>query len=143
MISWKTKHMKGVILFTLFIASFAIAQAQQPVDTANIYYGKPTEIAEFKGGINGWSRFLERTLDRDLLDRNQAPQGQYTVVVSFVLSEKGEVLFVQSDTDPGYGTREEAIRVVWKSSKNWIPAKLNGTPVRTWCKQSITLVQSY
>jgi protein TonB len=135
--------MKRAILCTLFIASFAVAQAQQPVDTANIYYGKPTTFAEFKGGLNGWLRFLEQNLDRDLLDRNGAPQGKYTVQLEFVLSEKGEILFIKSDTDPGYGTREEAIRVILKSSKNWIPAKLNGTPIRTWCKQSITLAQNF
>lgn len=133
--------MKQAFLFIAFFSLLSIAKAQEPVDTANIYYGKPTEIAEFKGGINGWSRFLEKTLDRDLLDRNQAPQGRYTVNVAFVLSEKGEILFVKSETDPGYGTREEAMRVILKSSKNWIPAKLNGTPVRIWSRQTITLHQ--
>lgn len=135
--------MKQAFFLILFFSLLSTAKAQEPVDTANIYYGKPTEMAEFKGKLNGWLRFLENNLDRDLMARNQAPQGKYTVVVDFVLSEKGEILFVKSDTDPGYGTREEAMRVIWKSSKNWIPAKLNGTPVRTWCKQSITLVHNF
>ncbi len=135
--------MKQAFFLILFFSLLSTPKAQEPVDTANIYYGKPTENAEFKGGINGWLRFLERNLDRNLMYRNQAPQGKYTVVIAFVLSEKGEILFVKSETDPGYGTREEAMRVILKSSKNWIPAKLNGTPVRTWCRQSITLVQNF
>lgn len=135
--------MKRAILCTLFIASFAIAQAQQPVDTANIYYGNPTEIAEFKGGKNRWILFLQYNLDRDVTQRNGAPEGRYTVIVDYVLSEKGEILFVQSDTDPGYGTKEAAIQVIKKSTKNWIPAKVNGTPVRTWQRQSITFICSY
>jgi len=135
--------MKQAFLLLAFFSLLSIARAQEPVDTANIYYGKPTEFAEFKGKLNGWLRFLENNLDRDVLDRNSAPAGSYTVIVDFVLSEKGEVLFVKSDTDPGYGAKEAAMQVIWKSSKNWIPAKLNGTPVRTWCRQSITLVQNF
>lgn len=134
--------MKQAFLFIAFFSLLSIAKAQEPVDTANIYYGKPTEFAEFKGKLNGWLRFLENNLDRDVLDRNSAPAGSYTVIVDFVLSEKGEVLFVKSDTDPGYGAKETAMQVIWKSSRNWIPAKLNGAPIRTWCRQSITLVQN-
>lgn len=133
--------MKQAFFLILFFGLLSTATAQAPVDTANIYYGKPTEVAEFKGKLNGWLRFLENNLDRDVLDRNSAPAGSYRVIVDFVLSEKGEVLFVKSDTDPGYGAREAAMQVIWKSSKNWIPAKLNGTPVRIWHRQTITLNQ--
>ena len=44
---------------------------------------------------------------------------------------------MEAENDPGYGTAEEAVRVM-KLSPNWIPAKQNGKPVLYKNKQTIT-----
>ncbi len=93
--------------------------------------------AEFPGGIKEWQRFLERNLNSDLPTENGAPTGVYTVTVSFVVDTEGRVSDVKAENDPGYGTRDEAIRVIKKGPK-WVPANQNGRPVVYRHKQMIT-----
>jgi hypothetical protein len=93
--------------------------------------------AKFNGGIPAWTKYLQRNLILDIAARNRAPVGQYTVVVAFVINKEGKVDEVVADRDPGYGTKEEAIRVV-RNSPKWMPATQNGEPVIYRHKQSIT-----
>ncbi|MBW0176830.1 energy transducer TonB [Sediminibacterium sp.] len=93
--------------------------------------------AEFPGGIKEWQRFLERNLNSDLPTDNGAPVGVYTVTVSFVVDTEGKVSDVKAENDPGYGTKDEAVRVIRKGPK-WIPANQNGRAVVYRHKQMIT-----
>jgi protein TonB len=93
--------------------------------------------AEFPGGLPAWTKYLERTLNRDLPVENGAPPGKYTVVVSFIVSKTGDISDVTAENDPGYGTKAEAIRVIQKGPK-WKPAVQNGRNVIYRHKQSIT-----
>lgn len=93
--------------------------------------------AEFPGGIKEWQKFLERNLNSELPTENGAPVGVYTVVVTFIVDIDGKVSDVQAESDPGYGTKDEAIRVIRKGPK-WIPANQNGRSVEYRHKQAIT-----
>ena len=98
----------------------------------------PVQIeAKFPGGQDAWLNYLERNLRTEIPVDNGAPAGKYTVVVSFLVDKDGNISEVQSLNDPGYGTAEEAIRVI-KKSKQWSPAQQNGQPVIYHQKQSIT-----
>ncbi len=92
--------------------------------------------AEFPGGQSGWIRYLERTLNRDLPVENGAPSGKYAVVVSFVVSRDGSISDVKAENDPGYGTKEEAVRVITRGPK-WKPAVQNGRNVIYRHRQAI------
>ena len=92
--------------------------------------------AEFPGGQSGWIRYLERTLNRDLPVENGAPSGKYAVVVSFVVSRDGSISDVRAESDPGYGTKEEAVRVITRGPK-WKPAVQNGRNVIYRHRQAI------
>lgn len=93
--------------------------------------------AEFPGGIKEWQKFLERNLNSELPTENGAPVGVYTVVVTFIVDVDGKVSDVKAESDPGYGTKDEAIRVIRKGPK-WIPANQNGRSVEYRHKQAIT-----
>ncbi len=95
--------------------------------------------AEFPGGIKGWSKYLERNLNSSLPVENGAPTGRYTVVVSFIVDKAGSISDVVAENDPGYGTKNEAIRVITKGP-NWKPAVQNGRNVIYRHKQSITFL---
>jgi protein TonB len=95
--------------------------------------------AKFPGGIGAWSKYLERTLNTSTPIDNGAPTGKYTVVLSFIVDKEGNVSDVQALNDPGYGTVEEAIKVI-KKSKQWLPAVQNGRNVNYRQKQAITFV---
>jgi protein TonB len=97
--------------------------------------------AEFPGGLPAWTKYLERNLNRDLPVNNGAPPGKYTVVVSFIVDKNGGISEVQSENDPGYGTKDEAVRVI-KKGPSWKPAVQNGRNVIYRHKQSITFVVS-
>ena len=93
--------------------------------------------AEFPGGLPAWTKYLERNLNRDLPVNNGAPPGKYTVVVSFIVDKNGGISEVQAENDPGYGTKEEAVRVI-KKGPGWKAAVQNGRNVIYRHKQSIT-----
>jgi len=97
--------------------------------------------AEFPGGQQGWIRYLERTLNRDLPVENGAPTGKYSVVVSFIVSKDGTISEVKAENDPGYGTKDEAVRVIQKGPK-WKPAVQNGRNVIYRHRQAIVFMVS-
>jgi len=97
--------------------------------------------AEFQGGLPGWSNYLSEHLNSDIPTKKNAPDGKYTVVVTFIVDLKGNVIDVDAENDPGYGTKQEAIRVIRKSPK-WQPAIKNGKPTIYRHRQSITFVVS-
>ena len=97
--------------------------------------------AEFPGGLPAWAKYLERNLNRDLPVENGAPPGKYTVVVSFIVSKDGTISDVVAENDPGYGTKNEAVRVITRGPK-WKPAVQNGRNVIYRHKQSITFMVS-
>ncbi|WP_026751097.1 energy transducer TonB [Sediminibacterium sp. C3] len=97
--------------------------------------------AEFPGGLSAWAKYLERNLNRDLPVENGAPPGKYTVVVSFIVAKDGTISDVVAENDPGYGTKNEAVRVITRGPK-WKPAVQNGRNVIYRHKQSITFMVS-
>lgn len=93
--------------------------------------------AQFPGGIEGWRRFLERNLNKDIASENGAPAADYSVIVSFIVNKEGVISDVRAENDPGYGTKAEAIRVIQKGPR-WTPAIQNGRNVIYRQKQKIT-----
>jgi TonB-dependent SusC/RagA subfamily outer membrane receptor len=96
---------------------------------------------QFPGGSNGWVSYLSKNLNRDLPVSKGAPWGQYKVVLSFIVSNTGEVRNVEALNDPGYGTAAEAIRMIEKGPK-WIPAEQNGNKVNYFVTQTIVFAIS-
>lgn len=92
--------------------------------------------ASFKGGIEAWRKYLERNLNRDLPTENGAPAGDYPVIVSFMVDKDGKISDVRAENDPGYGTKDEAVRVI-KKGPDWVPAQQNGKYVTYRHRQSI------
>mgnify|MGYP000700474144 CR=1 FL=1 len=92
--------------------------------------------AEFPGGSVGWSKYLMKNLNHDLLYKNKAVPGKYTVKLNFVVNSNGDVENVIPENNPGYGSAAEAIRVIINGPK-WIPAEQNGKKVNYLMKQVI------
>lgn len=93
--------------------------------------------AKFPGGFPEWERFLRRNLRNDIPSENGAPAGDYKVIVSFIVDKDGNISEVRAENDPGFGTADEAVRVI-KKSNQWIPAEQNGRKVIYRQKQAIT-----
>jgi protein TonB len=93
--------------------------------------------AKFPGGNDAWTKYLQRNLNSNVPIDNGAPPGNYTVIVSFLVDKSGNISEVQALNDPGYGTSEEAVRVI-KKGPAWTPAVQNGRNVIYRQKQSVT-----
>jgi N-acetylmuramoyl-L-alanine amidase len=101
--------------------------------------GYPSNNTEpkFTGGSEAWQKYLEKNVNLNVLTDKKAPPGNYTVIVTFLVDNKGNVSEVKALNDPGYGAANEAVGVIANSGK-WIPATQNGKPVTYRQKQSIT-----
>lgn len=131
--------MKNKLIFSFVFVFAAIFSYGQTTDSLPSVL-KPEKTAEFKGGLSGWSRFLEKNLDPDLLRKNGAPAGRYMVIGNFLVDSLGKVSDIRIVKDPGYGAADEFIRILKLSSKNWIPAQDQGKPVPYRHMQSLTLI---
>jgi TonB-dependent SusC/RagA subfamily outer membrane receptor len=100
-------------------------------------FTKVEKPAQFPGGNAGWIKYLERNLNRDIPVMRGGPVGKYTVILSFLVEEDGSVSHVSALNDPGYGTVDEAIRVIEKGPR-WIPAEQNGKKVMYLVKQTVS-----
>ena len=60
------------------------------------------------------------------------------ILITFVIEKDGSINEIKVLQDIGYGTGDEAIRVM-KKSLNWIPAQKDGKPVRVLFKFPITI----
>jgi TonB-dependent SusC/RagA subfamily outer membrane receptor len=96
------------------------------VNVAN-YQKNVTRIKppQFPGGEEALVKYLEQNLNHKLPQERGGPEGKYTVVLSFLVEEDGTLSNIEARTDPGYGTAEEAIRVI-KNGPNWIPSERDG-----------------
>lgn len=97
--------------------------------------------AAFSGGIKGWINYLSNNLNTEIAINNGAPIGKYIVIVNFKIDPNGYISSVKAVNDPGFGTKEEAIRVI-KNSPKWKPAIVNGRKVIYNHKQSISFIVS-
>lgn len=107
-------------------------------------FSREEKEAQFAdGGDAGWRYFLQRNLDVDVPGKNRAPAGMYTVIIKFIVESDGTLSNFEAETNVGYGTEKEAIRVLRKSPK-WSGAMQYGRPVRAYRRQPITFaVYSY
>jgi antitoxin component YwqK of YwqJK toxin-antitoxin module len=82
---------------------------------------------EYKGGLSKFLEFVGNNYKYTTEAQKQQVSGR--VYASFVIEEDGSLTNIKILKDLGYGTGEEAIRILMKS-KNWIPGTQHGIPVR-------------
>lgn len=108
-------------------------QLNDTIPTDKVFTKSEIEPA-FPGGETGWTRFLEKNMNRSVAADNGAPHGKYTVVLQFIVNTDGTITEITSLTQHGYGMEKEAIRLIGTGPK-WIPALQNGIKVRAYKKQ--------
>ncbi|SFE43225.1 energy transducer TonB [Flavobacterium xueshanense] len=92
-----------------------------------------TEKPDFPGGIEKFYQFVGENYKTP-----SQPNLKGKVYVTFTIEKDGSLSDIKSIRDIGFGTGEEAIRVL-KICPKWIPGKLNGVPVRVMYSLPITL----
>lgn len=123
-------------ILILAIAFFAIqigsAQEATNVSNDNVYNTATVDVKpEFPGGIVEFYKFVQKNY--------QLPKGEKLsgkVYVTFVIEKDGSVDEIKVLRDLGYGTGNEAIRVL-KLLPKWMPGEQNGQKVR--CTYSLPI----
>jgi hypothetical protein len=99
-------------------------------DTLGHTFTTVQKAAEFRGGLAGWTAYLEKNLNRDLgakyikLKKSDTTARQ-TVIVSFTVGANGLITDVSAERNGAHPKLiEEAIRVV-RDGPRWEPARLD------------------
>lgn len=122
--------MKRIAFLLMVFCCFQKAQSQTESavkgDEVNeIYNSAGVDIKpEFPGGYENFYKYIGSTFKVP-----NVPRLSGKILVSFVIEKDGSVTDIRVLRDIGYGTNEEAIRVL-KNSPKWIPAEQNGKKVR-------------
>ena len=113
----------------------------QPVETKTtriqdneIYsLAKVSEIPTFPGGIEKFYQFVGANYKAP-----EQPNLKGKVYITFIVEKDGSLSEIKSVRDIGFGTGEEAIRVL-KLSPKWTPGKIDGNPVKVLYSLPITI----
>lgn len=81
----------------------------------------------FPGGMDKFYAYLKKTVRYPSMAQENGISGK--VFVSFVVEKNGSLTDIKVERKLGYGTDEEAVRVL-KASPRWTPGIQNGKPVR-------------
>ena len=92
-----------------------------------------TEKPEFPGGISEFYKFVGNNFKTP-----EQPNLKGKVYITFIIEKDGSLSDIKNLRDIGFGTGEEAIRVL-KICPKWIPGKMNGVPVRVMYSLPITI----
>lgn len=92
-------------------------------DSEKIYYAVETK-PDFKGGIKEFYTYVVKNFRIPEINKLSGK-----IIVCFVIEKDGSLTDIKVISDIGYGTGEEAIRVL-KNSPTWIPGYQSGKPVR-------------
>jgi len=110
-------------------------------DTTERYIIEPiyTITGIIAGVDRSWNTYLFHNLNNTVPTEHGAPNGKYTVNVSYTIDEFGKFSNVVAENNPGYGSAEEAVRVI-KLSPSIVPAIKEGKPASFNGNKKITFV---
>lgn len=144
--------MKKLILFCLMLVSFTgFSQEIHPVlsqpqitekpieeksDKTDNIYNSVEKMPEYPGGITEFYKYVAQNYQ---IPREFQEQGVGAIlIVNFIVETDGSLTNITVTRDLGFGTAEEAIRVL-KKSKKWNPGIQEEKPVRVNYKLPIRL----
>lgn len=111
---------------------------EKGVEIEDFIYG---EEADFKGGVDGWRKFLQEYLNPNVPVDRGAPAGAYQVIARFIVEKDGTLSNIRMETSFGYGMEQEVMRILLLSPK-WKPAIHLNERAKAYRRQPVTFVIS-
>lgn len=111
------------ILSTVTIMAYVIAKPDEKIYSFVSLSTPPT----YPGGIEELYKFLNEHINYPAEAKEKNITGN--VFMSFAVEKDGSITDIKIDRSLGYGTDEEAVRVI-KLSEKWNPGLIDGKPVR-------------
>jgi len=107
------------------LPKFEPEEDTQITDSTNTFSIKEVEVKpDFPGGMEAFYKFIGRNFRTPKEDNAKGK-----IFITFTIDIDGSVTNVRVLRDIGFGTREEAIRVL-KLCPKWNPGIINGVPVK-------------
>lgn len=117
--------MKKVLpLFLLFFGLLFSAQ-EIPVKADSVY-AEVEEAAEYPGGLDAFRKVIVKELDASKV----IGRGLIASETTFIVDQEGKLSDFKSTGNASLAAEME--RVLSSMKKRWIPAKIDGQPVRTY-----------
>jgi len=118
-------------LFLLLVFSTSFSQGNKVKSTDNKIYTS-AELDENAGYLDG-TELLYANIYHNYKNPEALKKNKITicfVAISFIIEKNGKISDLKSIRDCGFGSGEEAIRVL-KNIKNWKPGKIKNKTVRS------------
>jgi protein TonB len=126
--------MKKILFLVVAFFAIQIVSAQDSTSVAQpkfVNYSMVDVKPEFPGGIEEFYKFIGKNYKMPNVKKLMGK-----VYVTYIIDIDGSIVDVKVLRDIGYGTGQEAIRVL-ESSPKWKPAEQNGQKVR--CSYSLPI----
>lgn len=131
----KTKNTKPVVIQN----NHSIEPNKDSINSQKVYTIDSLQTKpEFEGGIEKFQKFIRYNFK--YYEEEIPVKG--IVEVNFIVEKDGKLTTINIIKDVGYGTGNEAIRVLKKAPK-WTPGTQNNKPVRVLHHLSIPMDNSY
>lgn len=117
-----------LVLFTISNKIFAQTPVKE-IDSLEEVIIMAEQMPSFVGGEDSLYSFLYQHIVYPQIAKENQIEGR--VVVRFVIEKDGLITKIEILKKLGWGCDEEAIRLI-KLMPKWMPAKMNGKPVRTY-----------
>lgn len=116
---------KLVLLFFLFLSNVGFSQEQISIPVEDVFeVDKVDYPPSYPGGIDNFYVFFEKNFKKP-----DVPQLLGKIFISFIVETDGTLSDIKTLKDVGFGTGDEAVRVMQLSPK-WIPGTISGNRVR-------------
>ena len=132
-------NLKKVLTLIVILLPFVTKGQTTAKTDSSIYYDKridglivyptPDVIADYKGGMDEFEKFVARRIGTTEAAYNANVHGK--ILITFVVEKDGVVTHIKILKGLGYGLDEKAMDVIKNTSKSWKPAKLHGDAVST------------
>ncbi len=133
---------KFLILILICVAQNTFSQSKNtktniPDDENTLYNTAGIDVQpEFPGGLAQFQKFL----NTNFIPPQDNPKIKGKVYATFIIEKDGSLSDIKIIRDLGYGTKEEATRVL-KLSPKWTPGKHQGKDIRTLFSTPISVRQ--
>ena len=140
----KNKILLIVLVVGIIVLGIVIfIKSQAVTETKRLGNGENTNHNETSSSSKPSIQFPLKKFYQFVANNFQIPidlKGNGKIYIKFIVEIDGSITNEEILKDVGFGTGEEAIRVI-KLSPKWIPAKKDGVPIRVQYSLPITLQQ--
>jgi protein TonB len=129
------KHVRKKTFDNGVLVSDSLTPVKNDTSTSKSGLVKVDIESSFAGGPGGWMRFLNKNFAYPQRAIGSKIQG--TVQTQFVVDKDGTILEPEIIKSVEYSLDEETLRIIHISPK-WVPATIDGKPVKSYKLQPIT-----